>query len=80
MWYKLADIHKHIFNYHPIIFINSRYDTFHFQLLLDDDVSIVDSGDNVYVWVGAHATELEKELAIERAQVIFHYFLNYSVV
>lgn len=39
------------------------------QELLDDDVSIIDSGDNVYVWIGSQASELEKELAIIRAEV-----------
>ncbi|XP_075227370.1 gelsolin-like [Lycorma delicatula] len=60
--------------YHCVLVDNSlRLDEInHFDQheLLDDDVSIIDSGDNVYVWVGSHATEEEKELAIERAEEI----------
>ncbi|XP_022193360.2 gelsolin, cytoplasmic [Nilaparvata lugens] len=60
--------------YHCVVVQQSlrldEYDHFDQHFLLDDDVSIIDTGDDIYVWVGLHASELEEELAVEKAQAL----------
>lgn len=61
-----------------------------YQDLKSDDVMILDSGDEIYVWVGTKATSAEKEKAQELAKVqyfpkilfkILHFFsLNRNIL
>ena len=37
--------------------------------LVDDDVMVLDSGVEIYVWVGIHATTQEQEAGFSMAQV-----------
>lgn len=40
-----------------------------FQDLDEDDVMVLDSGDEIYVWVGKQASPEEKELSLKMAEV-----------
>lgn len=40
-----------------------------FQDLNEDDVMVLDSGDEVYVWIGRGSDDQEKEKAFEMAEV-----------
>ena len=42
------------------------------QDLVDDDVMVLDSGHEIYVWVGLHSTDQEREAGFGMAQVTFH--------
>ena len=42
---------------------------FHWQDLNEDDVMVLDSGDEVYVWIGKGADDQEKEKAFAMAEV-----------
>ena len=37
--------------------------------LSDDDIMILDTGENVYLWIGPQSTEIEVKLAFKSAQV-----------
>lgn len=41
------------------------------QDLVDDDVMVLDSGHEIYVWVGLHSTDQEREAGFGMAQVRF---------
>ena len=41
----------------------------HSQDLNDDDVMLVDTGDEVYCWIGSDASAMEKEKAFQVAKV-----------
>lgn len=40
------------------------------QDLVDDDVMVLDSGLEIYVWVGVHSTEKEQEAGFSMAEVL----------
>ena len=40
----------------------------------EDDVMVLDSGDEIYVWVGQDASPDEKTKALELAKVFSHIF------
>jgi hypothetical protein len=39
------------------------------QDLVDDDVMVLDSGHEIYVWIGLHSTDKEREAGFKIAQV-----------
>ena len=39
--------------------------------MVDDDVMVLDSGHEIYVWVGLHSTDQEREAGFGMAQVRF---------
>jgi hypothetical protein len=41
--------------------------------LEDDDVMIVDSGDQVFLWLGHKSSEVEVKLAYKAAQVFYDF-------
>lgn len=43
--------------------------------LADDDIMILDSGEQVFLWLGPKCSEVEIKLAYKSAQVIY---LNYT--
>ena len=40
------------------------------QDLDEDDIMVLDSGDEIYVWVGNKASQEEKEMGLKMAEVI----------
>lgn len=49
--------------------LSSRLIANSFQDLIEDDVMILDSGDEVYVWIGKDASDEEKEKGLSIAKV-----------
>lgn len=47
--------------------------------LVDDDVMVLDSGHEIYVWVGIHSTEQEREAGFNMASVNRIDLLNSSI-
>jgi hypothetical protein len=45
--------------------------------LADDDIMILDSGELVFLWLGAKCSEVEIKLAYKSAQVSSHYCYCY---
>lgn len=43
--------------------------------LADDDIMILDNGEQIFLWLGARCSEVEIKLAYKSAQVI-HFFLD----
>jgi len=46
--------------------------------LADDDIMILDNGDQVFLWLGSKCSEVEIKLAYKSAQVCHKLFYNYS--
>lgn len=44
--------------------------------LSDDDIMILDTGENVYLWIGPQSTEIEVKLAFKSAQVYIQHLKN----
>ncbi len=44
--------------------------------MCDDDVMILDTGENVYLWVGRTSTDIEIKLAFKSAQVYIQHLKN----
>ena len=43
--------------------------------LSEDDVMLLDSGQNVFLWFGKNASEMEKKLAVKSAQVNTSFYI-----
>ena len=43
--------------------------------LSEDDVMLLDSGENVFLWFGKNASEMEKKLAVKSAQVCTSFYI-----
>lgn len=52
-----------------ILNIDHLVQLFTLKDLVDDDVMVLDSGLEIYVWVGLHATDQEREAGFNMAQV-----------
>lgn len=64
-------------------YINYIYQTRRFYFcfqddLADDDIMILDNGEQVFLWLGAKCSEVEIKLAYKSAQVYFSSFLVYK--
>ena len=45
--------------------------------MVDDDVMVLDSGHEIYVWIGLHSTEKEREAGFKMAQVFSKFSLTF---
>jgi len=62
------------------LIMHKIFTKFPLQDLVDDDVMVLDSGHEIYVWIGLHSTDKEREAGFKMAQVFIKFFNNLLIL